>query len=141
MEYNEAFNQALKKDLEFGLKCEDELLNVFREKIDNNFCKTNKGAIVDYISPRCYLELKSRNCNHDKYNEMMIGENKIQFAMKTKKKFYIVYNFKDGIYYYLFNKEDLDLGKIRFSMGGRTDRGKDERKICAFIDVDLLIPL
>ena len=135
------YQERKQKDLEFGLKCEDELLGLFREKIDNLLCKTNQNAIVDYISPKTYLELKSRNCNHNRYDEIMIGKNKIEFAMKTKKNVYFAYNFYDGVYYYKFNSKDVQDGNITFKLGGRCDRGRDERKICGFIKSELLTTL
>jgi hypothetical protein len=135
------YQEKLNKDLEFGLKCENELLELFREKFDKFLCRTNQNAIVDYISPKTYLELKSRNCNHDRYDEIMIVKNKIEFAMKTKKKTYFVYNFLDGVYYYEFNYDDVEKGNITFKLGGRCDRGRDERKICGFIKSELLTKL
>lgn len=134
----EVFKTALEKDLNFGLGEEDKLLEVFRERFDKCLCKTNQYSIMDFISPKTYLELKSRNCNHDKFDDIMIGENKIRFAQKSNKKVVLVWNFQDGVYFYQFDKTDIESGKITFRMGGRTDRGKNEKKMCAFVSKDLL---
>jgi hypothetical protein len=135
------YKQLLQKDLDFGFQQEDKLLNVFREKFDKHLCKTNDFSIIDYISPKTYLELKSRNKPHNEYPTIMIGENKMRFAEKSNKKVIFVWNFTDGIYYYVFNKDDLTNGNINFAMGGRTDRGKDERKMCAYVKSSILLPI
>lgn len=137
----EEYKNALEKDLKFGLAEEDKLLQLFRERFDKCLSKTNTFAIIDFISPKTYLELKSRNCNHDKFDDIMIGENKIRFAEKTKKRVILVWNFQDGIYFYEFKKEDIENGNIQFRMGGRTDRGKNEKKMCAYVSSSLLVPL
>jgi hypothetical protein len=68
----------------------------------------------------------------------MIGENKIRFAEKTNRKVILVWNFQDGVYFYQFDKNDISNGNITFRMGGRTDRGKDERKMYAYVSKDLI---
>lgn len=134
MDYKKAFD----RDYNFGIQEEEKLIEVFRERFDKCLCKTNSTAIIDFISPKTYLELKSRNCNHNKFNDIMIGENKIQFALKTKRDVIFAFNFLDGIYFYKFNKEDISNNKINFRLGGRTDRGRDEIKRYAYISRDLL---
>jgi len=126
------------KDLLFGEKNEIELFEVFKKHIDSKFCKTGKFNEMDFISPTSYLELKSRNCKFTDYKEIMIGENKIRFAEKTDKNVFLAWKFTDGLYFYRFNKDDITNGKIIFKMGGRCDRGRDERKTTAFINSDLL---
>jgi len=127
------YNSCLQRDLEFGLAEEDKLLPLFREKIDKCLCKTRDSDIIDYISPKSYLELKSRNCYYADHDDIMIGANKIRFAERTNKKVYLAFNFRDGVYYYEFKREDLTNGVIDFRLGGRKDRGRDERKMCAYI--------
>lgn len=132
------FKTAFERDFKFGIAEENKLLDLFRERFDKCLCKTSTTAIIDYISPKTYLELKSRNCNHDKFEDIMIGENKIRFAEKTNRRVVLVWNFQDGVYYYDFDKNDITNGKITFRMGGRSDRGKNEKKICAYVSRDLL---
>ena len=127
------YNRCVERDLEFGLAEEERLLPVFREKFDNLLCKTGEGSVVDYISPKTYIELKSRNINHDDHDDIMIGANKIRFAERTPKKVILAFNFRDGVYYYEFKREDLTNGVIDFRLGGRKDRGRDERKTCGYI--------
>jgi hypothetical protein len=134
MEYKKAFD----RDYNFGIQEEEKLIEVFRERFDKCLCKTNSTAIIDFISPKTYLELKSRNCNHNKFNDIMIGDNKIQFALKTKRDVIFAFNFLDGVYFYKFNKDDIFNNKINFRLGGRTDRGKDEIKRYAYISRELL---
>lgn len=125
-------------DLAFGEKNEVLLFDVFKKHIDNKFCKTGRFNEMDFISPSSYLELKSRNCNFTDYDEIMIGENKIRFAEKTDKNVFLAWRFNDGLYFYRFNKDDIENGNITFKMGGRSDRGKDERKQTAYIKRELL---
>ena len=138
MENTNFYKECLQRDLKFGNTEEDKLITLFRERFDKCLCKTNSYSVVDFISPKTYLELKSRNCNHDRYNDIMIGENKIRFAEKTNRKVILVWNFQDGVYFYQFDKNDISNGNITFRMGGRTDRGKDERKMCAYVSKDLI---
>jgi hypothetical protein len=133
--------EAVNRDLAFGFQQEDNLLGIFRENFDRCLSRTGRSAVVDYIAPRTYLELKSRNCRSDRYNTIMFGKNKIEFAQRTNRDFYAVFNFIDGVYFYKYKKEDLDNGLITFGLGGRQDRGKDERKECAFIAHNLLTRL
>ena len=129
-----------KKDLDlvFGEKNEVELFDVFKRHIDNRFSKTGKFSEMDFVSPTSYLELKSRNCKFTDYEEIMIGENKIRFAENTEKNVYLAWKFTDGLYFYRFCRDDITNGKISFRLGGRNDRGRDERKTTAFIKRELL---
>jgi hypothetical protein len=129
------------QDIKLGNEGEDKCLPIFREKFDKYLCKTNRYSLMDYISPTMYIELKTRNCNHDKYNDIVIGKNKVDFSFKSNKKCILAFNFQDGIYYYIVDKKDFDNGDIYYAIGGRYDRGVDERKEVAYIKRKLLIKL
>lgn len=132
-------NEIKEQNLKQGEESEVALYDVFKKNIDSKFCRTGKFNQMDFISPSNYLELKTRNCKFTDYTEIMIGENKIRFAERsTSKGVYLAWKFTDGLYVYKFNKDDLENGGIKFRMGGRTDRGRDERKMTAFINRDLL---
>jgi len=135
------YEEFLKRDLKFGLAEEDRLIHLFREKFDKLLCKTGDFSVMDFISPKTYLELKSRNVKHDTYNSVMIGANKIKFARDCGKRVIFVFNFTDGIYYYEFKYEDTRNGVIDFRLGGRMDRGIDERKTYAYININNIVKL
>ena len=71
----------------------------------------------------------------------MIGVNKIEFASKSCRECYFVFNFWDGVFNWKFNKEDIENGDVFYAMGGRCDRGRNERKLYAYIKNHLLISL
>lgn len=129
------YNNNLKKDLIYGFKCEDKLLDTIRQKWGKDIIKTNKWATFDFEDDNTQLELKNRRCKSTTYPSMMIGLNKILKAEKTTdKKSIFLWNLNDGLFYWDYNKDEYDVG-----YGGRCDRGKDERKTTAFIPMEHLI--
>ena len=129
------------RDLELGKKGEEDVLPLLLEKIDKYLCKTSQYAAMDFISPKSYVEVKTRNCSHDFYDTQMMGVNKINFASKSCRQCYFVFNFADGVFYWKFNKDDIENGDVYYEMGGRCDRGRDERKMYAYIKNNLLVRL
>lgn len=125
-------------DISFGTQNEVDCLPLFRNKWDTKLCRTNTYSYVDYISPKTYVEIKSRRCNHNTYETIMIGKNKVEFCLKSHRSCYLVWKFEDGIYYWKVNRKDLDDGNVFYAMGGRNDRGVDERKEVAYVKRELL---
>jgi len=126
-------------DIEFGLNKEDEYYELLKDCFDETLEKTNnKYNLFDYIGEDCYIELKSRRNTHNKYPDTMVGYNKIEFANSTYKNVVFCFAFTDGLYYYKFNKDDLTHNKLRFDIGGRCDRGKEEYKQYCYIPIELL---
>lgn len=133
------YAQHLQRDLNFGLPKEIELLPLIKETFDATMERTtDRNFVFDYEGDTAYAELKSRRIKHNQYSDIMIGKNKIEFALKCNKKVFLCFDFIDGAYYYEFSKEDIRSQGITFRAGGREDRGKDERKECAFIKTNLL---
>ena len=132
------YTKKLNKDLKFGLKCEDDLLDNIREKWGDDIEKTNHYAVFDYISPLYQLELKSRRINKDRYPTTMIEMNKLLKAERDleEKKSIFLFNFTDGCYYWEYNKEQYT---TKFT--GRRDRGRDERCVKGLIPITFLKPL
>jgi hypothetical protein len=71
----------------------------------------------------------------------MIGKNKVEFSLKSKRKCILAWRFTDGIFYYIVNKKDIESGDVFYAMGGRSDRGIDERKMVAYIKKELLVKM
>jgi hypothetical protein len=64
----------------------------------------------------------------------MIGVNKIKNAMKVEgRKVIFCIKFDDGLFYWEFDKEKIDNLDLR--LGGRIDRGVDERRPYYFLKV------
>jgi len=129
------------QDLELGKIGEEKCLPIFREKLDKYLAKTDTYNCMDFISPYSNVELKTRNCNSDRYPSIMIGKNKIQYALSSKRKTYLAFNFFDGLFYYEVKQADIDNGDVFYAMGGRKDRGIDETKEVAYIKSHLLVKL
>lgn len=128
----------MQKDLYLGKKAEMELLPLFREVFDASLnLTTHSYDTMDYESKDTIIELKTKNYNYRNLSDMMIGANKVKRVSdeyhKKKKNGYLVFNCLDAIYYWKFNEEEFK-DAITYRMGGRMDRGKDERKICAFVN-------
>lgn len=127
------------EDVKFGNEKEDECLNAFKELFDDKLKKNSyKWATLDYSCDGCYVELKSRRCAHNKYKDTMIGVNKINYCSNMTRPVYFCFSFEDGLYYWKYNKEDLDNGNVVIRKGGRTDRGIDETKDYAYIKTEIL---
>jgi len=127
-------------DLEYGLEKERETLDAIRICFDKGLKKiTDKYFCFDFSSDSCYVELKSRRCTSSKYPDTMIGMNKLNYASKSRKPVYFAFGFDDGLYYWKYNKEDIDNGNVEVRKGGRTDRGMDEIKDYGYIKTKCLI--
>jgi len=124
-----------KKDYTFGLKKEIELLPTIRKFFnDETIIKLDDYNIFDFKGDNKYIELKSRNCNYNKYPTTMIGYNKIKKALELNEDIYFIFNFTDGIYYFKFDKNI----QLEVKQGGRFDRGKKELSDYAFIPIEIL---
>lgn len=132
------FKEKQARDKKLGDEGEQECLPLFREKFDKHLSKTGKYNTMDFISPKTYIELKSRNCRYADFDNIMIGKNKVDYCANSIKRCILAWRFRDGVYYYEFNKEDLDNGGVYFGMGGRSDRGRDEIREVAYVRRELL---
>jgi len=64
---------------------------------------TEKDALatMDYESPLHYMEVKSRTCTYNDFNQTIIGNNKVLFARTAKKPCIFAFTFTDGSLYYI----------------------------------------
>ncbi len=135
---NPTYKNAKKHDDNFGLPKEDEMLPLMKRTFDSNIRKTNNHSVFDYEGNNCFAELKSRRVRHDSFIDTMIGTNKVQYALQCGKDVFLCFHFTDGAYFYKFDKDDLYNDNITYRMGGRCDRGRDERKQYAYIKTKCL---
>lgn len=133
------YKQRQERDLALGKRGETDCLPLFREKFDKYLAKTDEYNTMDFISPKTYIELKTRNYRFTQLSDIMIGKNKVEFCMKSNRRCILAWKFIDGVYYYEFNKNDVENGDVYFAMGGRMDRGIDERREVAYIKKHLLL--
>jgi hypothetical protein len=94
---------------------------------------TKKFSTFDYNSDNIIIELKKRNFDFGKYEDYMIGLNKIKRAQKAKKDIYFIMIFDNGMYCYKYDIND----KLNYRSGGRRDRGYNEYKQYAYIPIEL----
>jgi hypothetical protein len=133
-------NNAITKDLNYGLEKEKENLEIIKSVFDKSLQKVkDKYYCFDFSCDSCYVELKSRRCDSFQYKDTMVGKNKLDYASKMTRPVFFVFGFNDGLYYWKYNKEDLDNGNVEIRKGGRVDRGFDELKDYGFIKTEILI--
>lgn len=132
-------------DLSFGELCENKVLKFLNEGEykENPLEKTDKFNTWDFINSDACIELKSRRCASTDYPTTMIGENKMVACYNDRKavwnsvlrevRFLFLFLFTDGLYYWDFNPNEYQVNK-----GGRKDRGKEEFKRYAYINMNNL---
>jgi hypothetical protein len=131
----------MRDDLKFGLDNENKLIDKFSEFFGCKLFKyTDTHSIFDFYSEdgNTIIELKSRKEPSTHYyfrRDIMVGENKIRDGVEKvrhDKNVFIVFSFSDGVVlYYKVNENSLNECNIR--LGGRCDRGWDERRNTCFV--------
>ena len=118
-------NKRNKEDEEFGDKCEKLFLSKFKNVIKNSEDKNDEIDFKHKTKKRIY-ELKGRKYNFNDCNDWKVGYNKLVCADKYYQgyKFYIYMLFYDGLYYWRFNKNEIE--KEMCGYCDRVDRGKKE---------------
>jgi len=92
---------SFKNDYIFGKQKEDEVLNIIKKKIRGNIIKTEKRyERYDFKDGEYYYELKSRNNKYNDYPTTLIEKGKV-----IDDKLVFLFNFTDGLYYIVYNKE------------------------------------
>lgn len=127
------------EDYNKGKEHEDEHFIFLQEYFFEPTLKQTKKifSTFDYNSDNIIIELKKRNFDFGKYEDYMIGLNKIKRAQKVKKEIYFIMIFDNGMYCYKFQVND----KLNYRISGRRDRGFNEFKQYAFIPKELFIKI
>jgi len=94
-------------DLKFGEDSEDVVLKILEER-GYTVEKTSKTALTDFFiskgAKRFHVELKTRTCSRIKYEDTMIGANKLGEAWnlyyKEGVETLFLFKFTDGLYSY-----------------------------------------
>lgn len=138
---NSIYHEKFIEDYNYGIENEKQQYNKLKV-LDETIKFAPKNSIFDYVGIDCFIELKSRNNNYKQYPTTMVGYNKIKYCLENPSKtFYFCFGFLDGLCYYKFDEEDLNNGVIEIKTGGRSDRGIDESKQYAFINIRKLIKI
>ena len=124
------------QDLLMGQLNEDYIKDIICNHFNiQTINKTPLNHPMDFYFGDTYFEVKSRRNNYNKYPTTMIGYNKIKWIKNNNiKDVYFIFVFEDGNYYYKYNPED----KFETSIGGRWDRGKEEKKLYYYIPINKL---
>jgi hypothetical protein len=129
-----------KEDIIYGNNNEIIIKNIIEKYFNiDDLKKTKSNDIFDFISNNIYFEVKSRRCTKNKYNDTMIGYNKILYLKKNNiNQAYFIFMFEDGNYFYKYIEDDKD---CNIRIGGRWDRGITEKKQYYYIPTNKLIIL
>ena len=126
-------NWIKREDLKKGFKMEEVLKPIFENKF-GELKHTKQFDNFDFENDNVLIELKTRNVNWGQYPSLMFSMPKLRKAEKLKedknfkKKIYIFWKLKNGLYYWEYNKNEY-----KVDWGGRTDRGCDEIKEVVYI--------
>lgn len=125
-------NVNYQNDLKFGLSEEIRI----KKLLEDNFGSLeslDKYNPFDFENDKYLLELKSRRVTHNLYPTAMVNYSKLLKTKDTTKTRVIIFNYTDGIYYWIVNDDEYSTG-----LGGRNDRGLDEFSKMAYISKDIL---
>lgn len=116
-------------DIWFGQLNEDYIETEIEDHFNTKLKKLNSLHSFDFYSKqlKCFFEIKSRNCNHNSYDNTIITNQKFQNGIKLYEKgynIYYVFVFKDCNYYYRYRPTDNFETKVM----GRSDRNVNEYK-------------
>ena len=134
-------NPIYKNDKSFGTQNEIKFLNYLNTKLypNDKFSMFKNGhSTMDFINSNIVAELKSRRNKYNQYPDTMVGQNKIEqaeasYKLKKDKQYKFFFLFTDGLYVWDFNPEQYTT-----RLGGRNNRGVDERKQYSYIDIKYL---
>ena len=124
---------SFKKDYEYGLNKEKEILKVINNYFDRDIKQSiEKFCKYDFYDYKYNYELKSRRNNYNSYDTTLLPADKLQ-----RKTIYL-FSFNDGLYYIKYKKERFDeFEKKDFVRPKREDK-KDVKKEYIYIPIDKL---
>lgn len=131
--------RSLKQDKKFGEDSELNNKSFFDFFFNQDFKKLSPFDVMDFEGSKCYLEVKTRNNEFNKYPTTMIPMNKIEFAKTSLKTIYFVFVFTDNTYYIKYEEDKFKNYFIKkFKRDDRIDH-KDIEKDYLYIPItDLL---
>jgi hypothetical protein len=133
--------RSFQDDYNKGLEAQKKLLPILRDffKDDSIEETQDKFCPYDYIGLNKKLELKTRFIKHNQYKTAMLDSNKLSNITEGTK-YYIIYNYQDGIYYIEYNKEQFCKYEQKdFQRTGRSDKTDINKKVLYIPYQDLKI--
>lgn len=131
------YSQLVQRDLNFGLFQESLKQKMIDNHLNLNTIKLSSNHFYDFYDPntKTFIEIKSRNNLYNRYEETVVGQNKIDYISTQSKdhSFYFMFNYIDGLYFIKYEKELFDTFPVK--LFGRYDRGKKEIKNHLFIPI------
>lgn len=118
--------RKLNNDINFGYKCEEDILQILNNYFKDEFKNTknlyaNEYFNYDYESEKgLRIELKSRRINYNDYDTTIIPVHK---TLKLSPDIF-VFNFNDGIYYIEWNFNKFKNYEIKMILSKRFDRNE-----------------
>ena len=95
---------------------------VLERTFNENFEKTDKYHPLDFKGRGCWVEVKTRTFEVNKFDTTMLPYSKIEYAKKCANSVYFVFVFTDGIYYILYDQEVFSKFSVNvFKRTNRTD--------------------
>lgn len=103
-------------------------------------------AVIDFGSKKnkSSVEMKSRTCKHNSFDNTMFGANKLTYAWNGiksyGKRFFFVFAFTDGLYSWELTRENYELagGDKMIYLDGTSERGVEDYKDHFHIPIDQL---
>ena len=121
-------NKIKENDLLVGNKSENEMITYF-SKYFGKLDFTGKYDSFDFYNDEFYIELKTRNINHNQYPTLFFSENKyykgLYLIQNHNKRIVFIWRCNDGCYYWELKKDNHEKEGF-IALGGRTDRGRNE---------------
>lgn len=95
-------NRTFQNDYKFGLNNENKILPLINKYFKEDIIKSvSSFSLNDFQSHTTLYELKSRTNAYNKYNDTLLGFNKIIDGVKKQ---VFLFNFTDGLYFIEYNE-------------------------------------
>ena len=132
-----------KTDIQKGDDNENRVLPIINEVFQTEFKKTQPFALFDFkdYKTRTELEVKSISYLYGETSEVMVGYNKIVYALKQIDKnwdMWLLFSLKDGDYLYNIREENTEW--IRDYIG-RSDRYNSKSSKYYWIPIEKLMKI
>tara|TARA_R110000772_G_scaffold164554_1_gene275987 strand:- start:119 stop:541 length:423 start_codon:yes stop_codon:yes gene_type:complete len=135
-------NTIKKNDLEVGKKSEESMITKFNS-VFGELQFTGKFDNFDYYNDDFYVELKTRNIRHNQFQTLFFSDKKylkgLEF-IKLNKRVVFIWKCKDGCFFWELKNDNHETEGF-LAVGGRTDRGKNERYMLFNVKTKFIKPL
>ena len=114
-------NRSIHADRIIGRNGEDRVKDALAQAFNDTLTKTDTFHPMDWAGCGCWVEIKTRPSLFSySFPTLMLSYTKIEFAKKSDRPVYIVFQLKDGLFYITFDEQKFADYEVRDF--GRTDR-------------------